>query len=38
VGGVLILGIGFGLLEIKKIKIGNLLPAILIAAFLAAIF
>jgi uncharacterized membrane protein YqgA involved in biofilm formation len=38
VGGVLILGIGFGLLEIKKIKIGNLLPAILVAALLAAIF
>jgi len=38
VGGVLILGIGFGLLEIKKIKVGNLLPAILIAAFLVAIF
>ncbi|MEE8564019.1 MAG: DUF554 domain-containing protein [Atribacterota bacterium] len=38
VGGILILGIGFGLLEIKKIKIGNLLPAILIAAFLVAIF
>ena len=38
VGGILILGIGFGLLEIKKIKIGNLLPSILIAAFLAAIF
>lgn len=38
VGGILILGIGFGLLEIKKIKIGNLLPAILVAAFLAATF
>ena len=38
VGGILILGIGFGLLEIKKIKIGNLLPAILVAALLAAIF
>jgi len=38
VGGILILGIGLELLEIKKIKIGNLLPAILIAAFLAAIF
>jgi len=35
VGGILILGIGFELLKIKKIKIGNLLPAILIAAFLA---
>ena len=38
VGGILILGIGFGLLEIKKIKIGNLLPAILVAALLVAIF
>lgn len=38
VGGILILGIGFGLLEIKKIKIGNLLPAILVAALLAAVF
>jgi len=38
VGGILIIGIGFGLLEIKKIKIGNLLPAILVAALLAAIF
>lgn len=38
VGGILILGIGFGLLEIKKIKVGNLLPAILVAALLAAIF
>jgi len=37
-GGILILGIGFGLLEIKKIKVGNLLPAILVAAILAAIF
>jgi uncharacterized membrane protein YqgA involved in biofilm formation len=38
VGGILIVGIGFGLLEIRKIKIGNLLPAILVAALLAAIF
>lgn len=38
VGGILILGIGFGLLEIRKIKVGNLLPAILVAALLAAIF
>ena len=30
VGGLLILGIGLGLLEIKKIKIGNMLPAIFI--------
>jgi uncharacterized membrane protein YqgA involved in biofilm formation len=38
VGGILILGIGFGILEIKKIKIGNLLPAILVVALLATIF
>jgi len=38
VGGILILGIGFGLLEIRKIKIGNLLPAILVVALLATIF
>jgi uncharacterized membrane protein YqgA involved in biofilm formation len=30
-GGILILGIGFGLLELKKIRVANLLPAILIA-------
>jgi uncharacterized membrane protein YqgA involved in biofilm formation len=30
VGGVLILGIGLGLLEIKKIQLGDLLPAIFI--------
>jgi len=28
VGGLLILGIGFNLLEIQKIKVGNMLPAI----------
>ncbi len=37
-GGVLILGIALGLLEIKKIKTGNLLPAILVAALLASFF
>jgi uncharacterized membrane protein YqgA involved in biofilm formation len=30
VGGLLILAIGIGLLEIKKIRIGNMLPAIFI--------
>jgi len=30
VGGLLIVAIGLGLLEIKKIKIGNMLPAIFI--------
>jgi len=28
VGGLLIMGIGFNLMEIKKIKVGNMLPAI----------
>jgi len=30
VGGLLILAIGIGLLEIKKLRIGNMLPAIFI--------
>lgn len=30
VGSVLIIGIGLGMLEIKKIKVGNLLPAIFV--------
>ena len=29
-GGVLLMGIGINILEIKKIKVGNLLPAIFI--------
>lgn len=37
-GGLLIFGIGLTLLEIKKIKVGNLLPAIVVAAVLAFIF
>jgi hypothetical protein len=36
-GGLLILGIAMNLLQITKIRIGNLLPAILVAAILAAI-
>lgn len=36
-GGILILGIGLGLLEIKRVRVGNLLPAILIAPFLVAL-
>lgn len=34
-GGVLILGIGFNLLGFGKIKVGNLLPAIILAGLLA---
>lgn len=37
-GGVLIFGIGLNILEIKTIKIGNMLPAILFAFFLAYLF
>lgn len=38
VGGVLILGIGLNLLEIKKIKVANFLPALVIAVVLSLIF
>lgn len=37
-GGLLIFGIGLNLLKIADIKVGNLLPAILIAAILASFF
>jgi uncharacterized membrane protein YqgA involved in biofilm formation len=35
VGGVLILGIGFNILDIARIKVGNFLPALIIAALLS---
>jgi len=38
VGGILVLGIGFNLLELKKIKVGNLLPSLLIVFLLAQLF
>ena len=37
VGGILMLGIGFGLLEIKRIRVGNLLPALFIAPLIVAL-
>ena len=37
VGGVLLLGIGFKLLKIKEIAIGNLLPALALAPILALV-
>lgn len=37
VGGVLIIGIGITLLDLKKIKVGNLLPAVLIPLIYYAI-
>ena len=36
-GGLLILGIGLNMLKVTKIKVGNMLPAILVAAILAAL-
>ena len=38
VGGLLLIGLGINILEIKKLKILNMLPAILVAVILAAIF
>lgn len=37
VGGILIIGIGLNILEIKKINVANLLPAVLVAAALVPI-
>ncbi len=37
-GGMLIFGIGLNVLEIKNIKVGNLLPAVIVAIILASIF
>lgn len=34
VGGVLVVAIGLNILEVKKIRVGNLLPAIIVAALL----
>ncbi len=36
-GGVLMVGLGLGLLEIKRIKTGNLLPALLFAPLIVAL-
>lgn len=37
-GGLMILGIGFYLLDIKRIKVGNFLPGLVFAVILALIF
>jgi uncharacterized protein len=37
VGGVLIIGLSFGILEIKKIKVGNLLPSLIIILIFTSI-
>ena len=36
-GGVLMLALGLGLLEIKRIRAGNLLPAIIVAPTIVAV-
>ncbi|MGF7186449.1 hypothetical protein GGQ84_002551 [Desulfitispora alkaliphila] len=38
VGGVLIMGIGINMLELVKIKVGNMLPSIIIIVIFATIF
>jgi len=38
VGGLLLIGLGINILEIKKLKILNMLPALVIAVILAVIF
>ncbi|KLU67125.1 putative membrane protein YdfK [Desulfosporosinus acididurans] len=38
VGGLLIVGIGFNILEIKEVKVGNLLPGIFIAIPITLLF
>ena len=38
VGGLMLLGLGLNLLEIKKIKVLNMLPSLVVAVILAAIF
>jgi uncharacterized membrane protein YqgA involved in biofilm formation len=38
VGGVLILGLGINLLGLAKLRVANLLPALVVIALLVAIF
>jgi uncharacterized membrane protein YqgA involved in biofilm formation len=38
VGGILLIGLGLNILEIKQLKISNMLPALLVAVILAHIF
>ena len=35
-GGVLLLGLGLGLLELKEVRVANMLPALLLAPLLVA--
>jgi len=36
VGGIMLIGVGLGILEIKRIKVMNMLPALLVAAIISA--
>ena len=36
-GGVLLLGLGLGLLELKEIRVANMLPALIVAPLLVAL-
>jgi uncharacterized membrane protein YqgA involved in biofilm formation len=38
VGGVLILGLGINLLELRRLRVANLLPALVVVVILALIF
>ena len=35
-GGILIVGLGLGLLDLKRVRVGNMLPALLFAPLLVA--
>lgn len=37
-GGMLIMGIGFNMLGLTKLRVGNMLPAVVVAAVLAALW
>lgn len=36
-GGILVLGIGLGLLDLKRIRVGNLLPAVVVAPLIVVV-
>jgi uncharacterized membrane protein YqgA involved in biofilm formation len=38
VGGTLILAIGMDLMEVKRLPVGNLMPAVIVAGVLGAFF
>jgi uncharacterized membrane protein YqgA involved in biofilm formation len=36
-GGVLLVGLGLGLLELKEVRVANMLPALIVAPLLVAL-